>query len=154
MAASFSNWRHLAFLQNIKLIEGNTIENIKENNKNTKKQRTHVPVSGYTIEELQKKHLKELLELGDELEIENANDLTRQELMFEILKSQVNQGGFILFTGILEIKPDGYGFLRALDSNFSNTKNDAYISNTQIKRFGLRTGDVVTGQVRPPKEQE
>jgi transcription termination factor Rho len=127
---------------------------VKENNNNNKKQRTHVPVSGYTIEDLQKKSLSELLSLGDELEIENANDLKRQELMFEILTAQVSQGGFILFTGILEIKPDGYGFLRALDSNFSNTKNDAYVSNTQIKRFGLRTGDTVTGQVRPPKEQE
>ena len=129
---------------------------VKDNNTNgnTKKQRTHVPVSGYTIEDLQKKSLSELLTIGDELEIENANDLKRQELMFEILTAQVSQGGFILFTGILEIKPDGYGFLRALDSNFSNTKNDAYVSNTQIKRFGLRTGDTVTGQVRPPKEQE
>jgi len=126
----------------------------ENNNSNGKKQRTHVPVSGYTIEDLQKKSLAELLKIGDDLEIENANDLKRQELMFEILTAQVSQGGFILFTGILEIKPDGYGFLRALDSNFSNTKNDAYVSNTQIKRFGLRTGDTVTGQVRPPKEQE
>jgi len=131
-----------------------TENNHNTNNGASKKQRTHVPVTGYTIEELQKKPLAELLQIGDELEIENANDLKRQELMFEILASQVSQGGFILFTGIMEIKPDGYGFLRALDSNFSNTKNDAYVSNTQIKRFGLRTGDTVTGQVRPPKEQE
>jgi transcription termination factor Rho len=118
------------------------------------KKRTHIPVSGYKIEDLQQKSLEELLKISNELKIENANDLKRQDLMFEILKAQVKQGGFILFTGILEIKQDGYGFLRALDSNFSNTRNDAYVSNTQIKKFGLRTGDVVTGQVRPPKEQE
>jgi transcription termination factor Rho len=123
-------------------------------NGNGKKQRTHIPVEGFTIEELQTKPLEELLKIADELNIENANDLKRQDLMFEILKAQVKQGGYILFTGILEIKPDGYGFLRALDSNFSNTKNDAYVSNTQIRKFGLRTGDTVTGQVRPPREQE
>jgi len=132
--------------------EQRTVNN--QNNGNGRKQRTHIPVEGLTIEDLQVKSLEELLKLADEQKIENANDLKRQELMFEILKAQVKQGGYILFTGILEIKPEGYGFLRALDSNFSNTKNDSYVSSTQIRRFGLRTGDTVTGQVRPPREQE
>ena len=129
-------------------------EQNSQSGNNGKKQRTHIPVEGFTIEELQTKSLEKLLKIADELNIENANDLKRQDLMFEILKAQVKQGGYILFTGILEIKQDGYGFLRALDSNFSNTKNDAYVSNTQIRKFGLRTGDTVTGQVRPPREQE
>jgi transcription termination factor Rho len=74
--------------------------------------------------------------------------------MFEILKSQTQQGGYILFEGILETKPEGYGFLRAIDGNFIDTANDAYVSSTQIRKFALRNGDIVTGQVRPPKDQE
>ncbi len=72
--------------------------------------------------------------------------------MFNILKSQIDQGGFILFTGILEIKDGGFGFLRAMDGNFSDTSNDSYVSATQIRKFALRTGDIVTGQVRPPNK--
>ncbi|HHD80297.1 MAG TPA: transcription termination factor Rho, partial [Campylobacterales bacterium] len=86
--------------------------------------------------------------------VENPNEYKRKDLIFEILKSQVKQGGFILFTGILEVMNDGYGFLRSEDGNFANSQNDTYVSSTQIKRFALRNGDVVTGQVRQPKEQE
>ena len=118
------------------------------------KSRTHVPVEGYKIEGLRTTPLEKLLEIATELGIENPNELKRQDLMFEILKSQVNQGGFILFTGILEIASEGYGFLRATDANFSDSANDAYVSSTQVKKFALRTGDIVTGQVRPPKDQE
>ncbi|MGP1560853.1 MAG: transcription termination factor Rho [Helicobacteraceae bacterium] len=118
------------------------------------KRRTHKPVNGITIEELRTKPLNELVEIASKYDIENPNDYKRQDLIFEILKYQVNQGGYILLSGILEILPDGYGFLRGLDFNFSNSSNDAYVSNTQIKKFGLRTGDIVTGQVRSPKEQE
>ncbi len=118
------------------------------------KSRTHVPVDGYKIEGLRTTPLEKLLEIATELGIENPNELKRQDLMFEILKSQVNQGGFILFTGILEIAQEGYGFLRATDANFSDSANDAYVSSTQVKKFALRTGDIVTGQVRPPKDQE
>jgi transcription termination factor Rho len=116
--------------------------------------RTHTPVSGLTIEQLRTQPLDELVRLAYEAGIENPNDHKRQDLIFEILKAQVSQGGYILFSGMLEVMPDGYGFLRAIDSNFSNTDHDAYVSNTQIRKFGLRTGDLVTGQVRAPKEQE
>ncbi len=125
----------------------------KRNHKNSKS-RTHVPVEGLTIEELRTKTLEVLINLALELKIEHPQELKRQDLIFEILKSQVAQGGFILFTGILEVMPDGYGFLRSIDKSFSDSLNDAYVSGTQIKRFALRNGDVVTGQVRPPKEQE
>ncbi len=125
----------------------------KRNHKNSKS-RTHVPVEGLTIEELRTKTLEVLIDLALELKIEHPQELKRQDLIFEILKSQVAQGGFILFTGILEVMPDGYGFLRSIDKSFSDSLNDAYVSGTQIKRFALRNGDVVTGQVRPPKEQE
>jgi transcription termination factor Rho len=126
----------------------------KNQSANNKQKRTHIPVNGYKIEDLRKLPVTDLLDIAKELNVENANQLKRQDLMFEILKSQVNQGGFILFTGILEIMPDGYGFLRALEINFSDGSNDTYVSNSQIRKFGLRNGDIVTGQVRSPKDQE
>jgi transcription termination factor Rho len=118
------------------------------------KTRTHIPVEGYRIEDLRTKTLEKLIEIAQKLGVENPSELKRQDLMFEILKSQVSKGGFILFTGILEITNEGYGFLRATDANLSDSANDAYVSSTQIKKFALRNGDIVTGQVRPPKDQE
>ena len=129
-------------------------KNQKQNNANNGSQRTHTPVQGVTIEELRTKPIEELVEIATKIGIENPNDLKRQDLIFEILKAQTAQGGYILFTGILEIMPDGYGFMRSIDKSFSDSVHDAYVSNTQIRRFALRNGDVVTGQVRPPKEQE
>ncbi|WP_297192945.1 transcription termination factor Rho [uncultured Campylobacter sp.] len=121
---------------------------------NTKKQRTHIPVDGYKIEDLKLLDLESLIKIANELGIENPRELRRQELIFEILKTQTKQGGFILFTGILEVSPEGYGFLRGVDSNLSDSINDAYVSNSQIRKFALRVGDIVTGQVREPKDQE
>ena len=121
--------------------------------RNTKR-RTHVPVDGYKIEDLRTILLDELVCMATDLGVENPNDLKRQDLMFEILKTQINKGGFMLFSGILEIMPDGYGFLRASDSSLSDTVNDVYVATAQIRRFGLRNGDIVTGQVRTPKDQE
>ncbi len=118
-----------------------------------KKTRTHVPVEGYKIEQLRELPLEELLKIAKDLDVENPQELKRQDLMFNILKSQIDQGGFILFTGILEIKDGGFGFLRAIDGNFSDTSNDSYVSATQIRKFALRTGDIVTGQVRPPNKE-
>ena len=126
----------------------------KQNNNKRNNNRTHVPVDGYTVEDLQKKPLEELVEIALKVKVENPNEFKRKDLIFEILKSQVKQGGFILFTGILEVMNDGYGFLRSEDGNFANSSNDTYVSGTQIKRFALRNGDIVTGQVRQPKEQE
>jgi len=88
------------------------------------------------------------------LNVDNPNGYQRKDLIFEILKAQVSQGGYILYTGILEIMPDNYGFLRSIDGNFANSRSDTYVSSTQIKRFALRNGDVITGQVREPKDQE
>ena len=122
--------------------------------RNNNKNRTHKPVEGHTVEELRTKSIEDLVSMGEKLGIEHPNELKRQDLIFEILKSQTAQGGFILFTGILEVMQDGYGFLRSVDKSFSDSLHDAYVSSTQIKRFALRNGDVVTGQVRPPKDQE
>jgi len=124
------------------------------NSHRNQKRRTHIPVDGYKIEDLRTLTVDELVAMAAELGVENPNDLKRQDLMFEILKTQINKGGFMLFSGILEIMPDGYGFLRASDSSLSDTVNDVYVATAQIRRFGLRNGDIVTGQVRTPKEQE
>jgi len=129
-------------------------KNNNRNQKNGKNQRTHKPVKGSSVEELRTKSIEELVNMATELNVEHPNELKRQDVIFEILKAQTAQGGFILFSGILEIMQDGYGFIRSIDKSFNESINDAYVSNTQIKRFALRNGDVVTGQVRPPKDQE
>ncbi len=116
--------------------------------------RTHTPVEGFKMEDLRITPLQKLLEIAKTLGIQNPQDLLRQDLIFEILKNQVSQGGFILISGILEITFEGYGFLRSIDEKFSDTQHDTYVSQSQIQRFALRNGDIITGQVRPPKDQE
>ena len=129
-------------------------KNNSNNNRNNSKHRTHRPVKGASVEDLRTTSIEALTALAIELKVENPQELKRQDIIFEILKAQTEQGGFILFSGILEIMQDGYGFIRSIDKSFNESINDAYVSNTQIKRFALRNGDVVTGQVRPPKDQE
>ena len=84
---------------------------------------------------MRKQTTDELIEVAKNLDVENPQELIRQDLIFAILSSQTTQGGYILFTGILDIKEAGFGFLRALDGNFRDTSNDSYVSATQIKRF-------------------
>ena len=132
----------------------NKSDNKQKNGNQRRQQRTHIPVEGYKLEDLQNEPLTKLVEIANELKVDNPNEFKRKDLIFEILKSQVSQGGYILYTGILEIMPDGYGFLRSIDGNFANSSSDTYVSATQIKKFALRNGDVITGQVRQPKDQE
>ena len=134
-----------------------TEQSAAQSAKTTKKHqasRTHVPVDGHKIEELRTLSLDELVQIANGVGVENPREFRRQDLIFEILKTQTKQGGFILFTGILEITNEGYGFLRAVDANLSDSSNDAYVSNSQIRKFALRVGDIITGQVREPKDQE
>jgi transcription termination factor Rho len=97
---------------------------------------------------------QQLMKLGKEFDVENASNLKRQELIFQILKSQAEANGYIFAEGVLEILPDGFGFLRAPEYNYLPGPDDIYVSPSQIKKFGLRTGDTISGQVRPPKEGE
>jgi len=127
--------------------------NHNNHNQKGKNNRTHIPVTGLTIDDLRGKPTDELILIAKDLEIENPQELKRQDLIFAILSSQTTAGGYVLFTGILDIKEGGFGFLRALDGNFSDTSNDSYVSATQIKRFALRNGDIVSGQVRPPSKE-
>ncbi len=103
------------------------------------------------LSELEKKSVEELQEIAASLDIENGS-VKRQDLIIKILKAFTERTGLIFDQGVLEILPDGWGFLR--HSNFSPTASDVYVSQSQIKRFGLRTGDIVSGQVRPPKDTE
>lgn len=103
--------------------------------------------------DLKTKAITQLTELGVKLKIENAAGLRRQDLVFEILKRAARLGD-IYGSGVLEILPDGYGFLRSPDYNYLPGPDDIYVSPSQIRRFGLRTGDTITGTVRPPKEGE
>ena len=129
-------------------------ENGKEIRENRDNRKSHIPADAYKIEELKTLSLAKLIEIATKLGVENPQEYRRQDLMFEILKTQVNQAGYILFSGILDIANENYGFLRGVDENFTDSQNDAYVSLTQIRKFALRNGDLVTGQVRPPREQE
>jgi transcription termination factor Rho len=104
--------------------------------------------------ELKAKSATELLELSKALNLEGAAGFTKQQLIFEILKARVEQNGSIYGEGVMEILPDGFGFLRSPDYNYLPGPDDIYVSPSQIRRFNLRTGDTVTGQIRPPKEGE
>jgi transcription termination factor Rho len=106
------------------------------------------------VTDLKLKSPQELTELGEELAVENAAGLRKQDLIFEILKAQTEKKGRIYAEGTLETLPDGFGFLRAPDQNYLAGPDDIYVSPSQIRRFNLRTGDTVLGQIRPPKEGE
>lgn len=103
---------------------------------------------------LKTKNIQELTALAAKMKIENAAGLRRQDMIFEILKRAAKLNVDIFGDGVLEILPDGYGFLRSPDYNYSPGPDDVYVSPSQIRRFGLRTGDTVAGTVRPPKEGE
>jgi transcription termination factor Rho len=104
--------------------------------------------------DLKSKNIQQLTDLALKLKIENAAGMRRQDMIFEILKRAARLGQDIYGSGVLEILPDGYGFLRSPDYNYLPGPDDIYVSPSQIRRFGLRTGDTVTGTVRPPKEGE
>ncbi len=106
------------------------------------------------LTELKKKSIEDLVALATQLEIENAENLLKQELVFEILKSTSIKNGQIYGQGVLEILPDGFGFLRSPDYNYLPGPDDIYVSPAQIRRFGLRNGDTVAGEIRPPKDNE
>ncbi len=106
------------------------------------------------ISELKSKKIVELNEIAKELGIADYSDLRKQELIFKILETQTAKDGLSFSRGVLEVLPDGYGFLRSSDYNYLPSPDDIYVSPSQIKKFSLRTGDFVSGQVRPPKEGE
>ncbi len=106
------------------------------------------------IAELKALKISELTKVAQDLNITGSSSMKKQELIFKILEEQTKQEGLIFAEGVLEILPDGYGFLRSPDYNYLPGPDDIYVSPSQIKRFGLKTGDTVSGQIRPPKENE
>ncbi len=104
--------------------------------------------------ELKGKNIAELTTMADELKVEGVSGMRKQELIFAILNAQTEKNGMIFGEGVLEILPDGFGFLRAPDYNYLPGPDDIYVSPSQIRRFNIRTGDTVSGQIRPPKEGE
>jgi len=104
--------------------------------------------------ELKGKNIAELTEMANDLKVEGVSGLRKQELIFAILQAQTEKNGMIFGEGVLEILPDGFGFLRAPDYNYLPGPDDIYVSPSQIRRFNIRTGDTVSGQIRPPKEGE
>ncbi|MCK6605823.1 MAG: transcription termination factor Rho [Ignavibacteriaceae bacterium] len=106
------------------------------------------------MSELKKMKIVDLYQLAKDLNIPGYSDLRKQDLIFKVLEAQSNKDGFTFSRGVLEVLPDGYGFLRSADYNYLPSPDDIYVSPSQIKKFGLRTGDLVNGQVRPPKEGE
>jgi len=109
---------------------------------------------GFHIVDLQRMTVKQLQKAAKDEGITNTTGLKKQELIFEMLKRRVSKSGAMYGEGVLEILPDGFGFLRSTDYSYMPSPDDIYVSPSQIRRFGLRTGSLVTGQIRPPKEKE
>jgi transcription termination factor Rho len=106
------------------------------------------------IAELKEKSISELTAIARDLSVSGVSSLRKQELIFKILEAQTEKNGLIFAAGVLEILPDGFGFLRAPDYNYLPGPDDIYVSPSQIRRFDLHTGDTISGQVRPPKDGE
>ena len=106
------------------------------------------------LNELKALHVSEVLKQAEELEIENTGRMRKQELMFAIIKKRARAGEQVIADGVLEILPDGFGFLRSPDTSYTASTDDIYISPSQVRRFNLHTGDMIEGEVRTPKDGE
>src|SRR5829696_2061392 len=109
---------------------------------------------GLNINQLKEMTIQHLTQVSKDLEVPGATGMRKQELIFQILKAQTELSGFIFSEGVLEVLPDGFGFLRAPDYNYLPGPDDIYVSPSQIRKFDLHTGDTVSGQIRPPKDGE
>ena len=106
------------------------------------------------LQELKSKSPAELLSFAEEMGVENVSALRKQEIMFAILKKLAEKDEAIVGIGVLEVLQDGFGFLRSPEENYLPGPDDIYVSPSQIKRFGLRTGDTIQGEIRAPKDNE
>ena len=106
------------------------------------------------LSELKTMHVSKLIEMGEALEIENVQRMRKQELMFAIMKRRAKAGEQVFGDGVLEVLPDGFGFLRSIDTSYMASTDDIYLSPSQIRRFNLHTGDMIEGEVRVPKDGE
>ncbi|MSO19833.1 MAG: transcription termination factor Rho, partial [Acidobacteria bacterium] len=106
------------------------------------------------LAELKQMNIARLAQVAKDLDIPKASTMRKHELVFRILQAQAEKDGLVFSEGVLEALPEGYGFLRAPDYNYLPSPDDIYVSPSQIRRFDLRTGDTISGQVRQPKEGE
>src|ERR1700755_1364521 len=119
--------------------------------KETAEQNNQISIS---LAELKERNITDLAKIAKELNVPGASGMRKQELIFQILRAQTEKSGLIFSEGVLECLPDGFGFLRAPEYNYLPGPDDIYVSPSQIRKFDLRTGDTVSGQVRPPKDGE
>lgn len=140
-----------------------TNETVEKNNNNRKNGNGDYPKKGNNgtiqegrldLAELKSKTISSLMEIARSMNIEGVSGLKKQDLIFEILKAQTERSGLIFSSGVLEVLNDGYGFLRSPNYSYLPGPDDIYVSPSQIRLFGLRTGDTVAGQIRPPKDNE
>jgi len=137
------------------LADNNTAQNNKQNgDESTHAKYERVKKGGLYLTDLQKLTVSELHDIAKKGDIKEYSALKKQDLIFMILKERIRQSGLMYGEGVLEVLPDGYGFLRNPDYNYLSSPDDIYVSPSQIRRFGLRTGNVVSGQIRPPKDSE
>jgi transcription termination factor Rho len=108
----------------------------------------------YSLVDLESKNLSSLVRIAKEVEVPSPESMTKQELMFKILEAQARKNGHLFSEGVLECLPDGFGFLRAPEYSYLPSPDDIYVSPSQIRKFDLRTGDTISGLVRPPKDDE
>jgi transcription termination factor Rho len=106
------------------------------------------------LSELKAQHVSELIKMGEALEIENVARMRKQELMFAIMKKRAKAGEQVFGDGVLEVLPDGFGFLRSIEASYMASTDDIYLSPSQVRRFNLHTGDMIEGEVRVPKDGE
>jgi len=131
----------------------NGVDHSHRNFRKKKKYEGQVP-DPIDLTRLKQRSIGELMEIARDMKLENTNGLKKQNLIFSILQAQTEREGQVFASGVMEKLPDGYGFLRSPDYNYFPGPDDIYVSPSQIKLFGLRTGDTVEGQIRPPKEAE
>src|SRR5438128_4936376 len=112
------------------------------------------PGEGLNITDLKDMSIQKLTQIAKDMNVAGATGMRKQDLIFQILKAQTEMSGFMFSEGVLEVLPDGFGFLRAPDYNYLPGPDDIYVSPSQIRKFDLQTGDTVSGQVRPPKDGE
>ncbi len=127
---------------------------IPEGKESTSKARPATSPPAMNLNEVKRQSIAELNSKAKSLNIENSSSLRRQDLIFALLQAQSNLNGLIYGSGVLETLPDGFGFLRSPDYNYLPGPDDIYVSPSQIRRFNMRTGDTIAGQIRPPKENE
>jgi hypothetical protein len=142
-------------VEDVLVKEENTEVKEELNGKKSEKERKDIPAENLLdLAVLKEMSISELTAIAKEMGIEGASGMRKQELIFKLLAAQTEKSGLIFSEGVLETLPDGFGFLRAPEYNYLPGPDDIYVSPSQIRKFDLRTGDTISGQIRPPKEGE